>query len=568
MKELIRVVETPLEGRYLVAASDIPAGALVHASDPFCICVAPEFATSRCSFCFAALSHATGTAGLQNKKAKSKPTSAASGGKMKSASYLALKEKLSKEKAKAAVLADKQRTQCSEAEQLDTEEAPLDSTEDLKDDNQPIVCSGCEVAVYCSQNCRKRHSSTHVKFSECLAFRLVRAHSQHRKPQEIHFLSIVMQIILRAAAEGQAKRLLAAGEETSSSKEAEKVSGGEVPPSLIEGGAQSPAAVVGTTACTRDALTSSTIPAEATRIRQQQERDGLEVVDKDSIADFEGRGSPLSDIMDRCSGSHGLSEPTTILPQEAAAWDIMPCEWCDFGMLVTNLAVISRDHLKDFHTLHRYFTKAIQDCPADIFGLPPQQTECTSKPSTTLEAVDPVLLSIRKKKAESSAAVPNLVGSRAVISEHMFYKICGAIQCNGFGVYNEADRCIAIGCFPFASYFNHSCAPNLCRVMQDRRALFYAIHDIPKGTPLCISYTDAEKGTSERRHTLLSTYRFYCECGRCAGSSPLSFQRCKACSAGGYLRPTRVTSFGLAKADTDVELECTICRKVSDSSSS
>ena len=41
--------------------------------------------------------------------------------------------------------------------------------------------------------------------------------------------------------------------------------------------------------------------------------------------------------------------------------------------------------------------------------------------------------------------------------------VIGIRQSNGFGLWDSAGECLGIGLYPFASYFNHSCASNLRR---------------------------------------------------------------------------------------------------------
>lgn len=521
---MIGVIESPLEGRYVVALEIIPAGTLVHASDPYNICVAPEFSGLRCSWCLSSCASSAQYIGISASNVANIKKQV--GGKMKSANYLALKEKMSKQNAKAKSLADKARVKKSkeEADRL-LNEVDEDSQDASLAEEPTVVCSGCRAAVYCSHRCQALHAQQHIQFNECLALRLVHENAAHRKPEEVHFLSIMLQIIFRCAAEGFANRLLARDSVTESA-----------PPASTE---QQQAHHTSSAApADRSAQTLSSIPTEAQKIRSlQARRKSVEIVDASSEADFVSRGMTLSQIMQRCT----------------SVGNVVPVEWCDFGLLVTNASVISKDHLKDFHTLHRFFLKAIQTCPGDVFGLPPPVVIPTASPTASATSDTTLLLNVRRDTASCTA--PNVVGDREVVSVEMFNRICGAIQCNGFGVYNEADRCVAIGCLPHASYFNHSCAPNLCRVMHGRQAHFFTLHDVVAGTPLCISYTDAEKSTSERRVTLLSTYRFYCECARCAGSAPLSFERCKSCSAGGYLRPL-VHLEGKPYA-----VECSICRR-------
>ncbi|ETP39662.1 hypothetical protein F442_12889 [Phytophthora nicotianae P10297] len=62
---------------------------------------------------------------------------------------------------------------------------------------------------------------------------------------------------------------------------------------------------------------------------------------------------------------------------------------------------------------------------------------------------------------------------------------------------------------------NHSCDPN-CTVLytKDGAAHVFAVHDIPEGKELCISYIDVDQDVDEREECL-QEYQFVCHCDRC-----------------------------------------------------
>lgn len=115
----------------------------------------------------------------------------------------------------------------------------------------------------------------------------------------------------------------------------------------------------------------------------------------------------------------------------------------------------------------------------------------------------------------------NTDASALAMSEDYFYRLAAALQCNSFGIFSPQDQCLASGLYPEASLFNHSCAPNICRVMRAGRvACFYALQPISKGDPLNISYIDVSiQSTAERRKLLFGNYRFFCYCPRCRVNS-------------------------------------------------
>jgi hypothetical protein len=147
------------------------------------------------------------------------------------------------------------------------------------------------------------------------------------------------------------------------------------------------------------------------------------------------------------------------------------------------------------------------------------------------------------------------------VTESLFLSICAGIQCNTFGIAIADDSTIGFSCFPFASYFNHSCEPNLARYMVHTdpsggetntadsstttllpggfdRVSFYTLCDIKKGEELNICYVTPQHEGNSRRRQLLQNYRFYCRCSRCrAGKKEVNAQFCKDCDAAGYLIP-------------------------------
>ncbi|EFA76267.1 autophagy protein 9 [Heterostelium album PN500] len=89
------------------------------------------------------------------------------------------------------------------------------------------------------------------------------------------------------------------------------------------------------------------------------------------------------------------------------------------------------------------------------------------------------------------------------------------IRCNQFGIWSKRDKCIGVSCTPAASYFNHSCCPNLADVRGTTVVVFKALHFISKGTPISISYLDLDQPTHERQSYLKTFYYFTCQCLRC-----------------------------------------------------
>jgi SET domain-containing protein len=69
--------------------------------------------------------------------------------------------------------------------------------------------------------------------------------------------------------------------------------------------------------------------------------------------------------------------------------------------------------------------------------------------------------------------------------------------------------------YPSASYFNHSCDPNIAKVRQGRTVLFVTSKEVQAGDELCISYGHTERPVEERRRVLRDWWGFSCNCSRC-----------------------------------------------------
>ncbi|CAG9574258.1 conserved hypothetical protein [Leishmania major strain Friedlin] len=273
-------------------------------------------------------------------------------------------------------------------------------------------------------------------------------------------------------------------------------------------------------------------------------------------------------------------------------------QYADLAQMETNLSVISKHNRSTYQRYYRAFAKRVLPVLQQL--LLHQQRGVTVGVSDGDSCVD---------AASRPLAHPEEgTGDVLQVSEVYFQRLCAAVQCNSFGVYDTQDHCIGFGIYPEASYFNHSCVPNLCRVMHhgSRIAAFYALRAIAAQEPLTICYTDVEQlNSAERRRNLLSTYRFFCMCERCSGKaegpqmaiaaagncesvsgpcsgcvevSPGAFENplllCAECPIHGYLRPLPPPFYSSSPAKSDssptwtpswtmqeVKMrECTVCR--------
>ncbi|KAG2582314.1 hypothetical protein PVAP13_6KG100335 [Panicum virgatum] len=86
----------------------------------------------------------------------------------------------------------------------------------------------------------------------------------------------------------------------------------------------------------------------------------------------------------------------------------------------------------------------------------------------------------------------------------------------------ELQKARAYAVYPRASLLNHDCLPNACHFDYPDRPgpgntdiVVRALHDIPEGREVCISYFAANWRYADRQRRLLEDYGFRCECDRC-----------------------------------------------------
>jgi len=89
--------------------------------------------------------------------------------------------------------------------------------------------------------------------------------------------------------------------------------------------------------------------------------------------------------------------------------------------------------------------------------------------------------------------------------------------CDGNGD-GERGEMFGWGIYISASFFNHSCDPNVRKEALGRGYVFYTARDVEAGEELCISYIGGEcatQGLEERRKSLKESWFFECACVRC-----------------------------------------------------
>lgn len=108
----------------------------------------------------------------------------------------------------------------------------------------------------------------------------------------------------------------------------------------------------------------------------------------------------------------------------------------------------------------------------------------------------------------------------APLIESTAYPFLSRHLSNSFGVWelpiSPDSEHLGSVMYPSASYFNHSCDPNVAKVRQGRIVLFVTSKDVQPGEELCISYGHTERQVLERRQVLRDWWGFTCNCSRCS----------------------------------------------------
>ncbi|CCC69117.1 hypothetical protein NCAS_0C01270 [Naumovozyma castellii] len=102
-----------------------------------------------------------------------------------------------------------------------------------------------------------------------------------------------------------------------------------------------------------------------------------------------------------------------------------------------------------------------------------------------------------------------------------FRHILGSEYGNAFGIWevgesSDSREYFGYWIFPRASYFNHSCDPNLTKTRKGRTMFFTLNRDIDVGSELDIDYSGVlSLPVKERRKFLHDSWFFDCQCDRC-----------------------------------------------------
>lgn len=90
-------------------------------------------------------------------------------------------------------------------------------------------------------------------------------------------------------------------------------------------------------------------------------------------------------------------------------------------------------------------------------------------------------------------------------------------ECNAFSYWSTdgSQDQLGVGLFLDAAMFNHSCLPNVGKVLEGRKLRFVALREIAVGEELCIAYVPLDEERETRRNILKKHFHFDCTCVRC-----------------------------------------------------
>lgn len=108
-----------------------------------------------------------------------------------------------------------------------------------------------------------------------------------------------------------------------------------------------------------------------------------------------------------------------------------------------------------------------------------------------------------------------------LVSIELVRQILGSNLTNAFGIWSqpvidtEEKDYFGFAIYPSASFFNHSCSPNLIKKREGDKLYFRTLSDINPGTELFINYGNYSNENVEIRQAQLKEWFFDCMCIKC-----------------------------------------------------
>lgn len=109
---------------------------------------------------------------------------------------------------------------------------------------------------------------------------------------------------------------------------------------------------------------------------------------------------------------------------------------------------------------------------------------------------------------------------KSILSPELVRQTVGREAGNAFGIWQQPltleSECLGTAIYTQASFFNHSCEPNVQKIRMGREMAFKTLRMIQPDEQLCISYGMIDHlPLNERIEQLLSQWFFQCQCSKC-----------------------------------------------------
>ncbi|CAF4062779.1 unnamed protein product [Rotaria sordida] len=133
----------------------------------------------------------------------------------------------------------------------------------------------------------------------------------------------------------------------------------------------------------------------------------------------------------------------------------------------------------------------------------------------------PYLLYSYTNKIYKFLKISTLEKLQSYIIPSIIRSIIGKKLTNAYGIWsidNEPDgnkELFGYSLYSSASFFNHSCNPNLINIEKGAKTIFKLLKNIKKNEELCINYSDSINDDLEIRQKDLKEWFFDCLCERC-----------------------------------------------------
>lgn len=192
---------------------------------------------------------------------------------------------------------------------------------------------------------------------------------------------------------------------------------------------------------------------------------------------------------------------------------VTPEDYAEIKYVITTLYSLYRDQQKVVNTSEPISQAVSQDQEVRLFNLlQSSEEEKVNKYPYLLMSYINIYKFVRIVSPREFLPLISPLSIRGIIGRNLT---------NAFGIWSpitaedEEREFFGFGVYASASYFNHSCDPNIEKVRLGRSYKFIASKDIALGEELCISYGIRNTDTVEQRRSCLSEWFFNCGCQRC-----------------------------------------------------